>query len=337
MTEADRIPLGYLKYYGDAVESGCLDARKAADALQGFDEALRYLIYKEDPYLKTIDFEFPVRIQEGSWEIVIPDNINSLITLAGGTAVVLTTYFAALAAKAASDGVLESGPIKDLKKTVTAAMRAFRKIVEIAKYCGELGQQTHKNVKLIEGGMVEITFEGLPQLITQYEYYKLYADAPATLLNKVASVIEAGREMEIGSDEGGVIIKTQVSTREKWIFIKEKETASDIVLPELEDGQRVNLVGEVTRCTETANTIGLCYKGHVLTCKPQSGSILPFKPHIISKTDDHIFTPVEIRGVVVREAVDGHYKDKKPHIVFDEIIPVKRSKSTGNQTELELE
>lgn len=329
--------IGYLRYYGDAVESGCLDARKAADALQGFDEALRYLLYKEDPYLKTIDFEFPVRIQEGSWEIVVPENINSLITLAGGTAVVLTTYFAALAAKAASDGVLESGPVKDLKKTVIAAMKAFRKIVEIAKYCGELGQQTHNNVKVIQDGMVEITREGLPLLIIHHDYYKLYAEAPATLLCKVASVIEVGREMEIAADEDGVLVKTQVSTQEKRIFIQEKENSSDIVLPELEDGQHVQLEGEVTRCTETANTIGLCYKGHVLTCKPRTGSILPFKPHIISKTDDHIFTPVEIRGVVVREAIDGHYKDKKPHIVFDEIIPSRKSKPNGIQPELDLE
>ena len=335
MSELNITPLGYVKYYGEVVEAGLMDTRKSADALNGFDEVLRYCLYKEDPSLRSIDFEFPVKIQEGSWEISIPENIASLMMLGGGT--VLTTYASTLAVTAAKDGLLESGPVKDLKKTVPAAMKAFQKIVEIAKYCGKLGQKTHENVKPIENDMVEITRDGLEPLVIPYEYYKLYAEAPASLLSKAASVIEEGREMEIGVKEESGVVRTQVTIQEKWLFSNEKNESDDIVLPELVDGQRVELEGEVTRCAETANTIGFCYNGHVLTCKPQSGSILPFKQRIISKTDDHIFTPVKMRGLVVREAVDGHFKDKKPHIVFDDIVPVENDRADGVQSEFDVE
>lgn len=43
--------LGYLKYDGDAVEEGVMDARLSAEALLGFDEAFRYFVKKRETIL----------------------------------------------------------------------------------------------------------------------------------------------------------------------------------------------------------------------------------------------------------------------------------------------
>ena len=52
---ADDQYIGYLKYSGHSVNDGCLDARKAANALIGFDESLRFFI--EDDFLIKREIE----------------------------------------------------------------------------------------------------------------------------------------------------------------------------------------------------------------------------------------------------------------------------------------
>jgi hypothetical protein len=54
--------LGFLKYEGNLVQEGYLDARTSARALVGFDKALRYLVARQRTELAGVDFEIPVRI-----------------------------------------------------------------------------------------------------------------------------------------------------------------------------------------------------------------------------------------------------------------------------------
>ncbi len=56
--------IGYLKYEGKLVEEGLLDARKAAQALLGFDEAIRFFVGQQSPLLRDLDFELPVRLRK---------------------------------------------------------------------------------------------------------------------------------------------------------------------------------------------------------------------------------------------------------------------------------
>jgi len=322
MSEPNGKCIGYLKYYGESVESGCLDARKSADALAGFDEALRYLIYKEDPTLRAIEFEFPVKIEKGSWGIFIPENIEALITLAGG-ATLLTAYFGTLAVKAANDGVLETGPAKNIKKTVKGAITAFRWLAEIAKHCGKLGQSGHKNVTFSDHKTVQIQRKDGSPLEVPYQYFELYTKAPSSLLDKVSSVIEQGRELEIGVVETAGIVRTQISVSEKAIFCKEKEPDSDeTVLPELVHDEHVSLEGVVTRCNEKLNDVGFEYRGHTLTCKPVGGHVVEFKKKFISQNDDHVYAPVRMEGRVDRKDIHGEFKEKFPRIFFSSITPL---------------
>ena len=49
--------LGYLKYEGELVDEGLMDARKSAQALLGFDECVRFFVCQLTPNLKNVDFE----------------------------------------------------------------------------------------------------------------------------------------------------------------------------------------------------------------------------------------------------------------------------------------
>src|SRR5438552_112833 len=70
----------FIKYDGELVEDGFLDARKAGEVLIGIDETLRYFIHQENPNIKKLEFEIPVRIRKGSWEAYfLPENIDATL------------------------------------------------------------------------------------------------------------------------------------------------------------------------------------------------------------------------------------------------------------------
>lgn len=69
--DSEREKIGFAKYSGKLVEDGYMDARKSAQALLGFDEAIRFFIHQQSPKLKSENFEFPVKVEKGSWTIVV--------------------------------------------------------------------------------------------------------------------------------------------------------------------------------------------------------------------------------------------------------------------------
>ena len=86
------------------------------------------------------------------------------------------------------------------------------------------------------------------------------------------------------------------------------EKVTEIEGPELEHGQNVVLQGEVTRGNEMSNTMGFSYQGHILTCYPESGSIVHFKPSL--------FLQCRIYGSITRLDEKGYLNSKKPKIIF---------------------
>lgn len=316
--------LAYIKYFGKSVDQGLLDSRKAADALIGFDQLLRFYMVKDEPLLKDLQYEFPVAIQKGSWEIVVPSNIDALINVVG-KGVVLTAYLSALAKKSAGDGLFETGPVKDVKKIVAFAIKAIQWTINISKKMGRVGVPDPQKVRIVDSETVEITDDN-GSIQAPIVFYELYLGTPSTLFSKAASVIESGRELEIGLYENKHKVVARVIKEEKVIFDISADDTNGIVLPELEHEQYVELEGEITRCTANTNTIGFYYKGHTLTCKPESGRISDFKSRIISPANEEIFRNVLIKGTVVRKSTEGEFKEKKPHIVFTEIIPLNKTK-----------
>lgn len=308
--------IGYLKYSGSSIEHGLLDTRKSAEALLGFDEILRYFVAKEDPELKEVDFEIPVRIKKGSWEIWIPVVIASWFA---------KDYISAVAKKAGSDGFFETGPVKDIEKIFRGALKAAQWMIQIASHTGTFTKKQFENVKIEQGSRE--TYIKIPNSRDEYldvpkKYFDLFAECPESLFSKNAEIVEEYRILELGVFENGREEKASITIENKSIFYikSEEEEDGDIVLPELKHGQTITLEGMITRATESVNTIGFQYKDHVIICKPQSGGIVQYKAKIVSKASDHVFSKAKITGTVDRTDKFGGFKEKRPTIVFTEII-----------------
>jgi len=313
--------IGYLKYTGKSVEDGLLDIRKSAEALLGFDEILRYFLLKEDPSLTKIDFEIPIRIRKGSWDALIPDIIEKILSPEG----ILYLYAANTIRKAANDGFFETGIVKDVKKTFQNALIAIQWSIKLATHIGSFVKSKFDNVRIFKENnetYLEILNQNNEKLKVPKKYADLYANCPENLFSKNAKIIEKDRILEFGIFEDGQEKKVTVSEKEKYIFYTQDD-GEEIVLPELKHGQYVELEGEITRATENTNTIGFRYKEHTLFCKPEKGSIAKFKNKIISSEIGHLFPKVKILGQVDRADKNGEFKEKKPQIIFTEIKPLK--------------
>ncbi len=134
-------PLGYLKYSGESVKEGYLDARKSAQALLGFDEALRFYVTEFCPYLKKADFEVPVRVNKGSWEALIPETIETWIMAGAGGA--LTTYAVTAAKKMAENDFKELG----LKEIFKKALSGIQWFIQIGVHIGNTTKKKFEGVR----------------------------------------------------------------------------------------------------------------------------------------------------------------------------------------------
>jgi len=305
--------LGYLKYEGDAVKEGIMDARDSANALLGFDEAFRYFIARENTSWSNKDLNLPVRIEKGCWEILIP----------AGAGVFLGFYMKAAAETAGKDGFLETGIAKDLTKVLKAALVSMKWIVKISKHLGAVGDTARlKTAKIQDLDNIIVFSSNNVPLVVPKKYYELYYSCPSALLSKCAGVINEGRELEIGSlEQNEVVDAVRISSEDRHIFYQGNDEDFDVLFPELEHGMCVELEGDITRVTESTNTLGFSYQGHVLFCKPiNGGKIAPFKQRIISQKDDHLFPKVKIIGVVDRRDVHDSFKAMRPCIMFSDIL-----------------
>lgn len=123
--------LGYMKYRGKLVDEGFMDARKSAQALLGFDEAVRFFTFQQAPELRKADFELPVRVKKGSWEIVIPDTI-ALVKLVGGG---IATAYGLKAAQKMAERDFENFGLKDVFQK---SLLAIQWVIRIGKHLGDL-------------------------------------------------------------------------------------------------------------------------------------------------------------------------------------------------------
>ena len=132
--------IGYIKYSGAMVEHGLMDARKSAQALLGFDEAIRFYVGYQNLKLQKKDYELPVRIRQGSWEALIPDSIFWLKTIC---TIVGTTYLAKAAQTMAQNDFEDIG----IKTIFTKSIEAIQWIVKISKHIGSIGIREFKHGK----------------------------------------------------------------------------------------------------------------------------------------------------------------------------------------------
>ncbi len=310
--------IGYLKYSGKSVENGFLDTRKSAEALLGFDEILRYFISKENPDLKNIEYEIPVRVKKGTWGIWIPAGIGAWFTV---------KYLGSIAEKAGSDGFFETGPSTDIVKMFKGSIKAMQWSVKIGSHVGTFAKRKFENAKIKQGKgdpVIGIPNEQGKILDVPKKYFDMYIKCPDKIFSKNASLIEQKRTLEIGVFENGVEEKVLITEKEKPIFYTKSDKEETVLFPELKHNQLVELEGSITRGNEKTNTIGFEYKGHILTCKPKNGNIAVFKNKIISQLENHFFPLIKMVGVIDRTDENNLFKNPRPQVIFNNIIQLEK-------------
>lgn len=302
--------LGYLKYEGKLVEDGYMDARKSAQALMGFDEAIRSFVYLQAPNLRNIDFEFPVIIKKGSWTVNVPELIE-IVKIAGE---VIVTAYGVKAAQKMAERDFDSFGLKDVFQK---SLLGIQWIIRIGKHLGDLTLKRFEYVKFKDNNtVIAIKNSEGEYLSVPKEFIEFYVASNPKLLSKIAGLIEEERSLSIGVYREGKLIEETVTKKYRRIFTNEEEEQEELLFPELTHGQPVELEGEMTRGNEMSNTMGFRYKGHILTCIPFQGSIVKFKPSL--------FVKCKIHGNISRLDEKGRQGAKKPKIVFTNIEPMEK-------------
>lgn len=305
--------VGYLKYSGNSVEGGYLDARKAAKALVSFDEAVRFFVKEDLSELSNSDFEIPVRIQRGSWEALIPDTVGKWVIASTGVAA--TTYITTAAKKLAENDFKDVSITKAFQK----ALVCIQWFIKIGKHLGTVTQKRFVNIRW-QNDNKEV---GIPNNNNEYLFVpsgmvNLFVVCKPEIIEGLADLIEEDRELVIGVYDAGKMLETSVGIEHKHIFAPPKDV-EEILFPELEHGQNVELEGDVTRGNENSNTLGFRYNDHILTCYPSNGSIVKFK--------NALFLRSKVRGQISRSDKFGNITEPRPKIIFYDITPVEEDQN----------
>jgi len=288
--------IGFAKYTGKLVEDGYLDARKSAQALIGFDEAVRFFIFQQYPDLRLTDLEFPVRIKKGSWEIVV--------------AAIVGAYGVKAAQKMAENDFKDVGLVDLFKKSLST----IQWVLKIGKHMGDLTIKRFENAKFKDNNqLIGIRNSEGEFLYVPKEFLDYYVNANPSLLKKLSELVEDERTLSIGVVDGETVHEETLTTRHRRIFSREVDEEDDRILPELKHGENVTLEAEITRGNEMSNTIGIEYGGHIIIGYPKEGSIVKFK--------SNLFLKCRVFGSVTRE--DDESKDaKRPKIIVSRIEPI---------------
>jgi hypothetical protein len=135
------------------------------------------------------------------------------------------------------------------------------------------------------------------------------------MFKKFTNAINAGRSLTIGVNKESRYETSTITEEEKGYFGHEVDDDNgEFLFPELEHGDHVRLEGHLTRGNENSNSVGLEYKGHVLNCVPESGSIRRYKPAL--------FLHCIVEGVVSRLFKQSNFAERRPTIIFTSITPL---------------
>jgi len=201
-----------------------------------------------------------------------------------------------------------------LKDIFSKALQGIQWVIRIGKHLGDLTIKEFSNVKFKENNeLIGIQNSGGEFLYVPKNFLDFYVKTTPKFLSKISELVEEERALSIGVYQDGQLIEETVTRKDRIIFTQEDED-EDVLFPELEHGQNVVLQGEVTRGNEMSNTIGFRYQEHILTCYPQSGSIVQFKPSL--------FLKCRIHGSITRLDEKGYLNSKRPKIIFNHIEPI---------------
>lgn len=308
MTDFSEKFIGTIKYCGESVENGMMDARKASQALIGFDEAIRFFSIIQNPIFQEVDFELPVKIRQGSWEAFIPDAIMWI----KATGVVAGSAYIVKAAQKMAENDFDKVGIKAI---ILKSVEAIKWVIRIGKHIETTTVKKFKVVKFRNNNS-EI---GIPDkrgelLWVPKEHLEWYSKCPPNILEKLADLVDEKRTLYIGSNDSTDNAFETIANKHRPFFLPESD--DDILFPELVHGMEVILRGVITRGNGTANNMGFRYNEHILTVHPKTGSIVQYK--------ETLFLDAEISGKISRRDDKGELRLRKPKIIFTSIKTIEK-------------
>jgi hypothetical protein len=299
--------IGYIKYQGKAVIPGVLDAGKAGSALVGLDEALRFFNVKQSADLADVQYDVPVRVRAGSWEAIVVTG--------------LSVFAVAYLGRAANEMAKKDWEGVGFKDIFSKSLHAIIELVRLAKHAGRRSGWLDNNVRW-RNDNAEI---GIPNAKGTYKYFpaefvRWYMSMPPHLIGKIARVVEEDRSLLIGVIRDGVPIEERITIHDKHLFVSEADIESDeeYLFPELEHGAEVVLEGRLTRGNASTNSIGLEYRGHILNCIPNDGSIVKYKKAL--------FLRCRVVGRISRAGKANFVAERRPTIIVSRIVTLEHDR-----------
>lgn len=298
--------VGFIKYSGDGLSDGVIDAGSAGSALVGLDEAVRFFNGQQSPDFHSMQYDIPVQTRKGSWEAVV------LASVAVGGA------FALGYAKKAGEKLAEND-FKDigLKHALTKSMAALQTLAKLIKHTRRpRGWELAKIDPTMSANTVIVTNDSGDELKVPVEFYRWYQQMPPRLLVKMTSVIRRDRVLTIGTTQDQATEEITITEIEKPLFdnLEIDELEEEILFPELIHGQTTTLEGRMIRGNEASNSVGLEYMGHVVNCIPAQGSVRQYK--------SALFLRCRIQGQITRHAKNRFVADRRPTLIIDRVIPL---------------
>lgn len=318
----DKERIGYLKYEGESFVDGYVDAKKQAEALLGFDESFRSIIALEDSRFERLDFNIPVKIEQGS-----------LIIFLGIISPFVYKYMSKAGEVAAEKGFSELSFIKhDLPRLQKTALKILQSVVKISKHVGSIKNKKFKKTipkEINNQNFVEITNDNNEVLLVLKKYHDAFIKIPDKILSKNVKLINGNEKLVIGVFEGENEEIEEISQADKIIFYDlDDDVDEEIILPDLKhDDVVTDLEGKINKVIENKNKFSFTYDNHIIDCLLEEGvRVGKFKNKIISEDNQSIFATVKISGIISREDKDGSVTAKKPKIILSNIKKIEGNK-----------
>jgi hypothetical protein len=307
--------IGFLKYSGESLQAGIIDAGSAGSALVGLDEAIRFFNVQQSPTFAAIEYDVPVQIRVGSWEAVLFGSVGAV----GGA-------FALGYAKKAGEKFAEND-FKDIgfRQVLSKSMAALQSLAKLIKHTRKKsGWELSRVDPTMDVNSVVIRNDLNAEITIPMEFFRWYRQMPPRLLVKMTSVIRRDRVLTIGVMRGKELEVVTISESEKMLFDGDDEKIVDeeTLFPELIHGSSVALEGRLIRGNEASNSFGLEYMGHVINCVPSMGSVRQYKAAL--------FLHCRVEGRVNRHAKIRFVADRRPTLIVDRVVPLE----TDNQSRL---
>ncbi|HEY9274434.1 hypothetical protein [Achromobacter sp.] len=298
--------VGFIKYSGDPVRAGVIDARSAGSALLGLDEAIRFFNAQQSSGLANAEYDVPVQTRAGSWEAVLMAGVA-----VGGA-------FALSYAKKAGERMAENDfKSVGLRDVLSKSMSAIVTLAKLIKHTEKSHEWNANRVEpsLNSSSVIVVDEKGI-EIPIPLEFYRWYQKIPPQLLSKMTSVIREDRTLTIGAMQNGELDSVLLVARERPLFEGGDGEGQDgeVLFPDLRHGDNVALEGRLIRGSEKTNTVGLEYQGHVINCIPSSGSVRKYKMAL--------FLRCRVEGMVVRHWKNKLITDRRPRIVVDRVVPL---------------